>query len=100
MHQTVSRLRPFARRRFSVWREIRTALRTAVGDSMYEVWLAPLDARECSGDILVVDAPAATHAWIAERFGRILESCAGAVLGRRVRVELAPQGDRSPRNEC
>jgi chromosomal replication initiator protein len=73
------------------WREIRAALRRTVEESTYEIWLAPLEAQEFSGQILVIRAPAAVRAWIAERFGRVLDSCAAEVLGPGVRVELASE---------
>lgn len=74
------------------WREIRTALRTAVGESTYEIWLSTLEPRDYNGDMLVIQAPAARRAWIAERFGRVLQRCATDVIGTAVRVELATDG--------
>jgi chromosomal replication initiator protein len=71
------------------WRQIRAALKHAVEESTFEIWLASLEAREFNGEVLIVEAPVATRAWIAERFGRILQSCSADVLGDRVRVELA-----------
>jgi chromosomal replication initiator protein len=68
------------------WREIRTELRRVVGESTYEIWLAPLEVTSWEGGTLLLEAPPATRAWISKRFGRVLEACAGAVLGRDVRV--------------
>src|SRR5205807_33487 len=83
------------------WRKIRAALKHAVEESTFEIWLASLEAREFNGEVLIVQAPAATRAWIAERFGRILQCCAAGVLGDRVRVELASDqsGHRAGRRE-
>jgi chromosomal replication initiator protein len=71
------------------WREIRSELRRVVGESTYEIWLAPLEAVQRDGQVLVVQAPAETRGWVAERFGRIVEKCAASVLGDSVRVQFA-----------
>jgi chromosomal replication initiator protein len=70
----------------SAWREIRADLRRVVGESTYEIWLAPLEAKEWDGSVLLLHAPPATQAWVAKRFGRILESSARAVVGTAARV--------------
>ncbi len=70
------------------WVDIQAGIRRAVGDSTYEIWLAGLTATECSHALLVIRAPAARRAWIAERFGRILECCAKTVLGPQLTVEI------------
>jgi chromosomal replication initiator protein len=71
------------------WREIRAELRRTVGDSTYEIWLAPLEAQSFEGSALVVSAPAVTQAWVTKRFGRVLETCARGVLGPETRVAFA-----------
>ncbi len=78
----------------SAWRDIRAELRRVVGESTYEIWLAPLEVRSWETGTLLLQAPPATHAWVSKRFGRILESCAQAVLGGDVRVafEATPGG--------
>ncbi|MCU0314067.1 MAG: chromosomal replication initiator protein DnaA [Solirubrobacteraceae bacterium] len=73
----------------TIWERIRTDLREAVGPSMFEIWLAPLRLAALEGDELVVEAPAETRAWIADRFGRILQASAAAVLGEGVTVHVA-----------
>ena len=55
------------------WREIRAELRRVVGESTYEIWLAPLEVQWLEGGVLLLKAPTATQAWIAKRFGRLLE---------------------------
>jgi chromosomal replication initiator protein len=72
------------------WRAIRAELRRALGESTYEIWIAPLEVKAFEGTVLLLTAPPATRAWTAKRFGRILESCAKAVLG--VEVQVAVEG--------
>jgi chromosomal replication initiator protein len=68
------------------WREIRAELRRTVGESTYEIWLAPIEVEAVQEDLLLLKAPSATRAWVSKRFGRTLEACAQAVLRREVRV--------------
>ncbi len=70
----------------AAWREIRAELRRVVGDSTYEIWLAPLDVKSLHDGVLVVASPAGTQSWVCKRFGRLLESCAQAALGPHARV--------------
>jgi hypothetical protein len=77
----------------AAWEQIRGMLLDAVGDSTFEIWLAPLEliAVDLNG-ALVVSAPRETVGWVARRFGRILDSAAERA-GRRLRIadELARQ---------
>jgi chromosomal replication initiator protein len=81
----------------SAWREISTELRRMVGESTYEIWLAPLEVKAWDGGQLLVQAPPATQAWVAKRFGRILETCARAVLGSATSVTIADVSDEGRR---
>ena len=72
----------------AAWRAIRAELRRALGESTYEIWIAPLEVKAFEGTMLLLTAPPATRAWTAKRFGRILESCARAVIGTDVQVAL------------
>jgi chromosomal replication initiator protein len=78
-----------------VWRSIREELRRVVGESTYEIWIAPLEVTGFEGDVLLLKAPAATQAWVAKRFGRILERCARAVTGLDIRVAIEGAVGRS-----
>ncbi len=75
------------------WREVCAELRRVVGESTYDIWLAPLELESFADDNLILSAPPATQSWVVKRFGRILESCAKAVLGAETRVSFA--GTRS-----
>jgi len=72
------------------WLRIRGELRRAVNDDTWHLWLEPLAARALDGRILTVEAPAESRGWVADRYGRLLQSCAAAVLGPEVEVDLAP----------
>jgi chromosomal replication initiator protein len=67
---------------------IRTQLRRAVPDSTFEIWLAPLTVRAIIGDTLVVAAPDEIRSWVADRFARVLQTCAAAVLGPGTLVDV------------
>jgi chromosomal replication initiator protein len=77
------------------WWEIRAEIRRAVGESTYEIWIAPLEVESLQEGLLVLTAPAATRAWVAKRFGRLLERTARSVLGSDTRV-IVTGGDKSP----
>ena len=72
----------------TAWREIRAELRRALGESTYEIWIAPLEVKAFEGTVLLLTAPPATRAWVSKRFGRILEGCAKAVLGVEIQVAV------------
>jgi chromosomal replication initiator protein len=74
------------------WRAIREELRRVVGDSTYEIWIAPLEVKAFEGTVLLLKAPPATQAWVAKRFGRILERCARAVTGEEIQVAIEGGG--------
>ena len=59
-----------------------------VGESTYDIWLDPIEVKALDGAVLLLQAPPATQAWVAKRFGRILETCARAVVGTGVNVSF------------
>jgi chromosomal replication initiator protein len=71
------------------WRDVRAELRRTVGDSTFDIWLARLEAKGWDGHVLLLQAPPAVQAWVADRYGRVLERCAGAVLGAGAKVAFA-----------
>jgi chromosomal replication initiator protein len=70
-----------------------------VGESTYEIWLAPLEVKAMDGAQLLLEAPPATQAWVAKRFGRILETCARAVVGPAIKVTFAGGGSATSRGQ-
>ncbi|HEX8103447.1 MAG TPA: chromosomal replication initiator protein DnaA [Solirubrobacteraceae bacterium] len=75
------------------WLRVRSELRRAVSDSTWDLWLAPLTFEGADGTVLTIAAPVETRAWVADRFGRLLQACAAAVLGPEIDVEVIPAGD-------
>jgi chromosomal replication initiator protein len=63
------------------WRRIDGELRQRVSAEMFEIWLAPLRPLEIAGTQVVVEAPRELRGWVAERFARVLQASAMAVLG-------------------
>ncbi len=72
------------------WPQIQAELRRAVTDSTYHLWLAPLRARAIEGDTLLVGAPEEIRTWVADRFARVLQTCAAAVLGEATTITIVP----------
>lgn len=75
----------------SAWQDIRSNLRASVGGSAYDVWLAALEVKHFDGSVLVLQGKPGTDAWVADRFGRVLERCARHTLGDRVTVAFATE---------
>ncbi|MGH2919258.1 MAG: chromosomal replication initiator protein DnaA [Solirubrobacteraceae bacterium] len=70
------------------WALIRSELRRAVPDTTFEIWLAPLAPRARVDDVLLVAAPDEIRTWVADRFARVLQTCAAAVLGPATTVDV------------
>jgi chromosomal replication initiator protein len=68
--------------------------------SSYEIWLAPLHPLALDGDELVLQVPTALHGWVAERFGRVLQTSVAAVLGPSAGVRLEPGDDAGGRSDA
>ncbi|GAC1439988.1 MAG: chromosomal replication initiator protein DnaA [Solirubrobacteraceae bacterium] len=78
-----------------VWRRIRAALRCAVGERTYGLWLEPLQCDGLQADTLLLSGPPEVATWAAERLDRVLQACAASVLGPHVTVEVARDGPRA-----
>jgi chromosomal replication initiator protein len=76
-----------------IWPAIQSELERAVPAHTYDLWLAPLRAVAIDGDTLVLEAPAKLRGRVADRFGRVLQSCAAAVLGPQAVVDVVGPGD-------
>jgi chromosomal replication initiator protein len=81
------------------WRKIRAELRTVVGESTYELWLAPLEATAWDGRVLSLQVPPDIGPWISRRFNHVIQRSARAVLGPAARVEFTPIHSRLPRRQ-
>jgi chromosomal replication initiator protein len=78
------------------WSSIQSELRQRVPADTYEIWLAPVRPVRIEGSEVVVDAPAKLRGWITERFGRVLEASAVAVLGAGAVVRMSGPQDGEP----
>ncbi len=78
-----------------IWSRVQRELALSVDELTYRIWLAPLNPHELRGTHLLLDAPAHARGWLRDRFGRLLDASAAAVLGPGATVELlsAPTGD-------
>jgi chromosomal replication initiator protein len=70
------------------WTRVDAELRRAVPTGRPQRILATLEPRELDETTLVLAAPDAHRAYIADRFGRVLQACASAVLGAEITVEV------------
>jgi chromosomal replication initiator protein len=77
------------------WSEIDAKLAAAVDETTYTIWLAPLVLTHLDGASATIEAPAQSCAWLRERFGRLLQTAAAAVVGPEVTVDLVPSEPRS-----
>ncbi len=82
-----------------VWREIRAELRQLVGESTYEMWLAPLEPRSWDGTVLSLQAPPDTVRWVARRFNEVVQQCVRRVLGPGARAEFATDSKGRPHRD-
>jgi chromosomal replication initiator protein len=76
-----------------IWPAIQSELKRAVPEHTYDLWLAPLRPVALDGDTLVIEAPEGMRPRIADRFGRVLHSCAAAVLGPQATVDVVAPSD-------
>ena len=81
---------------FDTWTRVREDLRRAVDEGAFELWLAPLEPRLVEGARLVLAAPDAKRRWVADRFARVLQRSAEAVLGPEATVEVVGASDDPP----
>jgi len=71
------------------WQDIRTRLRSTVGESIYDVWLSGIAVKGWDGSVLVLQAEQGAESWLSARYGPVVERCAQQVLGANVRIAFA-----------
>jgi chromosomal replication initiator protein len=81
------------------WRKVRAELRRVVGESTYELWLAPLQARAWDGRVLSLAVPPDIGPWVSRRFNHVIQRSARAVLGEATRVEFESLDSRPARRQ-
>jgi chromosomal replication initiator protein len=79
----------------AAWGELRTELRRVLGESMYLVWIEPLQLESLDSQVLRLRAPGETGAWLRKRYGRLLERCARTVIAPELEIAFVDQGERS-----
>jgi chromosomal replication initiator protein len=65
----------------SAWSGLSAELLARVGDSAFEIWLAPLRPRSFDGHTLALAAPPDTAAWLTGRYGAVIVAAAATALG-------------------
>jgi chromosomal replication initiator protein len=82
-----------------IWSQVQVELAAAVDEPTYRIWLEPLRARELAEGRLYIEAPAHARGWVRERFGRLLQTCAAAVVGPDTVVDVGERPAVSDRGE-
>jgi chromosomal replication initiator protein len=70
------------------WGRLSDELRGRVGESVFEIWLAPLQPVAFTGELLTLTAPPDTAGWLTGRYGPVIAAAAAAVLGDGTRVVI------------
>ena len=70
------------------WSRLSDELRGRVGESAFEIWLAPLQPASFTGDLLRLTAPPDTASWLTGRYGPVIAAAACAALGDGTRVVI------------
>jgi chromosomal replication initiator protein len=70
------------------WSRLSDELRGRVGESAFEIWLAPLQPASFTGDLLTLTAPPDTAGWLTGRYGPVIAAAACAALGDGTRVVI------------
>ena len=78
-----------------IWSQIRAELSATVEEPVFRIWIEPLRILALAGDSLSIEAPPQTYGWVRERFGRVLQACAAAVLGPSVTVDIVESPGRT-----
>jgi chromosomal replication initiator protein len=79
-----------------VWSAIQDHLRRAVPEPHYQIWFERVRARSLSNAALVIEAPDDHVPWLADRFARVLQTCAAAVLGPEATVDVVASSGGAP----
>jgi chromosomal replication initiator protein len=70
------------------WSRLSDELRGRVGESAFEIWLAPLRPAAFTGELLTLIAPPDTASWLTGRYGPVIAAAACAALGDGTRVVI------------
>ncbi len=82
----------------AAWREIRAQLRRTLSESMYSVWIEPLELHSLQGQTLFLKGKPETEAWLRNRYGRALSRCVTDVIGPGAQIGfVGDPGSDEPR---
>jgi chromosomal replication initiator protein len=76
----------------ALWEDVRQRLRTAVPESTFEIWLAPLRPVGAQGSTLYLSAPDGIRAWVERRYSSLLREAVGAAAGPLTEIDFAAAG--------
>jgi chromosomal replication initiator protein len=80
-----------------VWPQIQAELAETVDEPVYRIWLEPLRAIDLADGHLTLEASPQSCAWVRDRFGRVIQACAAAVLGPDLTVDVVERGREDDR---
>ncbi|MGI8921490.1 MAG: chromosomal replication initiator protein DnaA [Solirubrobacteraceae bacterium] len=83
-----------------IWRPILSELRKALSERAFRLYIEPLQPLALEGSELLVAAPDDIRAWVAARFGRLLDSAACTALDSGARVRLIAPGSAQRTPSC
>jgi chromosomal replication initiator protein len=77
-----------------IWSQVQAKLAQTVEEPVHRIWLEPLGASDLEGEHLTVRCPPHSCSWVRERFGRLIQTAAAAVIGPNVTVDVVPASSR------
>jgi chromosomal replication initiator protein len=80
----------------ALWSDVRDDLVAALPPSTFELWLEAIRPRELRDGTLVLEAPSASRAWVARRYGGLIERLARERVGAVEEVVIAEPTRRTP----
>ena len=82
----------------SAWSRLSDELLRRVGQSAFDIWLAPLAPESFDGRTLSLTAPPDTAGWLIGRYSAVIAAAGTAALGEDARVEIDGHaaGDQQP----
>jgi chromosomal replication initiator protein len=70
------------------WHTVRTELRRMVSESVFEIWLAPIELIDWDGSTLTLQAPGEIQNWVSSRYERLLLRAVRAGFGAHAKISF------------
>lgn len=81
----------------SVWTDARKHLKTTLPKDVYDRWIAVIDAKDFSGDTLVLSvANDFYQSWLEENYLTLIRNAVGSVIGRELDIRLSVERQSAP----